>query len=106
MRKPRDYDAELIALNDKTKQLRARKTKQLGELVAATGAGILPLEYLTGALLAAAEMKDEGMREVWRQRGAAFFQAASARARRAAPSSRRSTSDEGGAASPSGENRA
>ena len=38
MRKPRDYDAELKALNDKARQLKSRKQSQLGELVMATGA--------------------------------------------------------------------
>src|SRR3546814_2851914 len=32
MRKVRDYDAELRALNDKAKALKARKVQQLGEL--------------------------------------------------------------------------
>ena len=38
MRKPRDYDAELKALEDKAKELKTRKVQQLGELVIATGA--------------------------------------------------------------------
>src|SRR5690606_19787164 len=36
MRKPRDYDAELKALEDKAKELKTRKVQQLGELVIAT----------------------------------------------------------------------
>jgi hypothetical protein len=37
VRKPRDVDAELKALEDKTKELKTRKVRQLGELVIATG---------------------------------------------------------------------
>jgi len=37
MRKPRDYDAELKALEDKARELKTRKVQQLGELVIATG---------------------------------------------------------------------
>ena len=72
MRKPRDFDAELKALTDKAKQLRARKVGQLGELVIATGADALAIEQLAGALLETAEA-DAKTKEVWRQRGAAFF---------------------------------
>ena len=74
MRKPRDYDAELKALDDKAKQVRARKVQQLGELMVACGADALPLDQLAGALLAAAEQKDPATKENWRKRGAAFFQ--------------------------------
>lgn len=73
MRKPRDYDAELKALNDKARQLKIRKTSQLGELVAATGADVLTVEELAGALLAIATTSDPAKREAWRKRGAAFF---------------------------------
>lgn len=73
MRKPRDYDAELKALNDKARQLKTRKTSQLGELVAATGADALTVEELAGALLAIAATSDPAKREAWRKRGAAFF---------------------------------
>ena len=79
MRKPRDYDAELKALEDKAKDLRARKVQQLGELVIATGADILTAEELAGALIALAETKDAGKREAWAKRGAAFFQRRSRR---------------------------
>jgi len=72
MRKPRDFDSELRALTDKAKQLRARKVGQLGELVIACGGDALAIEQLAGALLAAIEA-DARTKEVWRQRGAAFF---------------------------------
>ncbi len=74
MRKPRDYDAELKALNDKARQLKERKVHQMGELVIATGADVLPIEQLAGALLAASETKDAAAKETWRKRGATFFQ--------------------------------
>jgi hypothetical protein len=73
MRKPRDFDAELKALGDKARQLRDRKLYQLGELVIATGADVLPIEQLTGLLLAGVENKDNGAKESWRKRGVAFF---------------------------------
>lgn len=72
MRKPRDYDAELKALTDKARQLRARKQSQLGELVIATGADSLTIEVLAGALLDAVTA-ERAAREAWRRRGAAFF---------------------------------
>ena len=74
MRKPRDFDAELKALSDKAKLLRDRKLVQLGELAVATGADVLPVEILAGALLAAAQSTDAVTREGWRKSGAAFFQ--------------------------------
>jgi Conjugal transfer protein TraD. len=72
MRKPRDYDAELKALGDKARQLKARKQSQLGELVMATKADELSIEELAGALLGAATA-ERPAREAWRKRGAAFF---------------------------------
>lgn len=74
MRKTRDYDAELRALGDKAKALKARKVQQLGELVAATGADTLDIETLAGALLDAVSAKDADTKEAWRAKGAAFFQ--------------------------------
>lgn len=75
MRKPRDFDAELKTLNDKARQLREQKLRQLGELVIATRADTLPVDQLAGALLSAAETREPATREGWRRRGAAFFQA-------------------------------
>ena len=37
MRKPRDFDGELKALEDKARDLKSRKVLGLGELVIATG---------------------------------------------------------------------
>lgn len=76
MRKPRDYDSELKALDEKAKRLRERKVQQLGELVVACGADTLSVEHLAGALLGLAEAKDAATKEGWRKRGAAFFQRA------------------------------
>jgi hypothetical protein len=91
MRKPRDFDSELKALDDKARQLKERNLRQLGELVIATGADVLPVEHLTGALLLAIDAKDATAEE-YRRRGAAFFQH---RARRPAPRSRgRASGDE------------
>ena len=73
MRKPRDFDSELKALADKTKALKERRMRQLGELVAATGADALDADLLAGALLGAIASKDAATREGWRKAGAAFF---------------------------------
>ncbi|MDQ0301664.1 conjugal transfer protein TraD [Ancylobacter polymorphus] len=86
MRKPRDFDAELKALEDKARELKTRKLQQLGDLVIAIGADTLTAEELAGALLVLAETKDPGRREAWARRGAAFFQG---RARQSAPASER-----------------
>ncbi len=74
MRKPRDIDAELKALADKTRSLKAKQRTQLGELVAATGADVLDPETLAGILLQGVrEAKIAPTREAWRRDGAAFF---------------------------------
>lgn len=74
MRKVRDYDAELKALNDKARSLKAKRVEQLGQLVAATGADALDAETLAGVLLDAVGSKDASAKEAWRAKGAAFFQ--------------------------------
>lgn len=74
MRKVRNYDAELKALGDKAKALKAKRVEQLGQLVAATGADTLDAETLAGALLDAVAAKDADTKEAWRAKGAAFFQ--------------------------------
>ncbi|MEG3162586.1 conjugal transfer protein TraD [Sphingomonas sp. LB2R24] len=73
MRKVRDYDAELRALGDKARALKAKRIEQLGQLVTATGADALDTETLTGVLLDAIGSKDAGAKEAWRAKGAAFF---------------------------------
>lgn len=74
MRKPRDIDAELLALAERAKGLKSRKVIQLGELVIATGADALEPEVLAGALLAAAGSKELTAIGTWRRRGGVFFQ--------------------------------
>ncbi|MGJ4970013.1 conjugal transfer protein TraD [Bradyrhizobium sp. HKCCYLRH1073] len=69
-RKPRDFDADLKALEAKARELKTRKVRQLGELVIMTGADTLTAEELAGALIVLAETKETGKREAW----AAFFQ--------------------------------
>jgi hypothetical protein len=73
MRKPRDFDSELKALTDKARQLKERRVRQLGELVAATGADALDADLLAGALLGAVAAKDATTKEGWRKAGVAFF---------------------------------
>ena len=103
MRKPRDFDAELKALEDRARELKTRKVQQLGELVIATGADALSAEELAGALMVLAETKDTGKRDAWAKRGAEFFQG---RSRRAASAPDRDTgsaqTQPGRAQSPSG----
>ena len=81
MRKVRDYDAELKALNDKARALKAKKVEQLGQLVAATGADTLDVNMLAGALIATVETADTEAREAWSMKGAAFFQRRGKKAR-------------------------
>jgi hypothetical protein len=100
MRKPRDIDSELKALEAKAKILKERRVRQLGELVIATGADTLDADILAGALLGMATTKDASMKEGWRKAGAGFFQ----RGARQSPSRSERQSEgtlplEGGAAS-------
>lgn len=88
MRKPRDFDAELKALEDKARELKTRKVQQLGELVIATGADALTAEELAGALIVLAETTDAGKREAWAKRGVVFFRS---KPRRSAPAPDRDT---------------
>ena len=74
MRKVRDYDAELKALGDKARALKARKVEQLGALVVATGADALDLEVIAGLLRhGVAEAKLDSVKESWRAEGATFL---------------------------------
>lgn len=82
MRKPRDFDSEMKALNERAKMLKERKLHQLGELVIATGADVLPIDVLAGVLLTAIEAADHATVEGWRERGATFFRSATRRAAR------------------------
>lgn len=74
MRRPRDIDAELKALQERQKLLRSRRTVQLGELVIATGADALDAETLAGAFVeVVARARDPEVVEAWRRSGAGFF---------------------------------
>jgi type II secretory pathway component PulK len=73
VRKPKDFDSELRDLNERTRLLKEKRIRQLGELMAATGADALGAEILAGVLLEAIE-SDQAKRQGWRARGAAFFQ--------------------------------
>ena len=100
MRKPRDFDAEMQALNDRARQLRTRKVQQLGELVIACRADAMPVEQLAGALLAAAS-SDAAAQEGWRKRGEAFFQQSPAAAESSHNRRARGAQARDGAAPPS-----
>jgi hypothetical protein len=103
MRRPRDYDAELKALDKKAKELKLRKQNQLGQLVLATGADELGIEELAGALLAAAAA-ERATREAWRKRGAAFFRGERPNAGgRTGGKQGSAAKDQGGVPPPSGE---
>jgi len=72
MRKPRDYHAELSALEQRLRDLEDKQLRQLGALVVAICADTLGAEELAGVLLAA-RGADPAKREAWRKRGATFF---------------------------------
>ena len=74
MRQPRDIDAELKALAEKAKGLKAKRIMQLGELVTIAGADVLDHGTLAGALLSAVAEKSATTKEAWRREGQSFFQ--------------------------------
>ncbi|MEP6867293.1 MAG: conjugal transfer protein TraD [Novosphingobium sp.] len=102
MRKVRDYDAELKALGDKARALKAKRVEQLGQLVAATGADALDAETLAGVLLDAIGSKDVSAKEAWRSKGAAFFQRRGKKSSGAAPNDGSGAQAESGGGSTSG----
>ena len=75
-RKPRDYDAELRELMQRTKKVKSAKTVQLGEIAQLVGADTLPLEAFAGALMAALEQSKKQPEAIarWTERGATLFQ--------------------------------
>jgi hypothetical protein len=74
MRKVRNYDAELKALGDKARALKARKVEQLGALVVATGADAFDLEVIAGMLRQGVmEARLDSVKESWRAEGATFL---------------------------------
>ena len=100
MRKPRDYDAELKALEDTARELKTRKVQQLGELVIATGADALTADELAGALIVLAETADTGKKEAWAKRGAAFFHGKSRRSAKASDNDNSGAPTQPGGAQP------
>ncbi len=87
MRKPRDFDAELRALEHKVMSLKERRVRQLGELVAATGADALDAETLAGGLLAMIGSERSGQKGELAQARPGVLSAAATRgcARRSKP---------------------
>lgn len=81
VRKTRDYDAELRALGEKAKALKAKKVEQLGQLVTLTGADAFDLDILAGILISAVESTSAEEKEAWRVKGSAFFQRRGKKAR-------------------------
>lgn len=79
IRKPRDYDAELKALDERTRQFGQKRIVHLGKLVVACGADRLSHEQLAGALLRLGRANAKTAEE-WRPIGAAFFQGSPRRA--------------------------
>ena len=73
MRKVRDFDTELKALEERSRLLKQRKIQQFGELIEATQADTLDPDVLAGALLAAVAEKNEAAISAWETRGARFF---------------------------------
>ena len=75
-RKPRDYDAELRELMQRTKKVKSAKTVQLGEIAQLVGTDALPLEAFAGALMAALEQSKKQPEAIarWTERGATLFQ--------------------------------
>lgn len=84
MRKVRDFDAELKALNARAKLLHQRKIQQFGELIEATGADTLDPDLLAGALLATVAQKENATLTAWTNAGARFFRETSRRSTRRA----------------------
>ena len=73
-RKPRNYAAELKAIQDKARELKARHAAELGRIVQLTGADALDVDVLAGILVSGVrQAAEEKAREAWRTDGAAFF---------------------------------
>ncbi len=83
MRNIKNYEAQLTALNSKRTALKAKKVRQLGELVVATGADALDANVVAGILLAAMGALDPERKESWHAKGAAFFQGRNKKSRNA-----------------------
>lgn len=89
MRKVRDYDAELKALSEKARLIKARKVEQFGALVVATGADALDLEVIAGMLChGVIEAQVQSVKEDWRAEGARFLRTRGRKGRGAADGDR------------------
>ncbi len=73
MCEPHDYNSDMKALRERAQSLKMRKVQQLGDLVIATGADVLPVEQFDGALPDAVETRDAVVLKNWSGRGDAFF---------------------------------
>ena len=98
MRKVRDFDAELKALNERAKLLRTRKIQQFGELIEATGADVLEPDLLAGALLDVVAEKNKATTTAWSEAGARFFRETSRRSSRGSRGGSQSSEAPAGAA--------
>ena len=78
IRQPRDFDAALKTLTEKTKALKESKRRHLGDLIVATGADALDIETLAGALLATVQSTDTAQKQGWKKAGIEFFRKAKA----------------------------
>ncbi len=76
MRKPRDFDAALKNLTEKTKALKESKRRQLGQLIVATGADALDIKTLAGGLLTMVQTTDAVQKQLWHKHGEEFFRKA------------------------------
>ena len=76
MRKPRDFDAALKTLTEKTKALKESKCRQLGDLIVATGADTLDIDTLAGVLIATVQSTDIAQKKLWKKQGEEFFRKA------------------------------
>lgn len=72
--KVRDYDAELNALDDKARALKAKKVVQLGQLVTVTSPATPDSDVPAAALIATVEAPEVETTEPWCAKGHAFFQ--------------------------------
>ncbi|WP_424140379.1 conjugal transfer protein TraD [Roseomonas chloroacetimidivorans] len=75
MTKTHDISAELKALQDRARQLKARQKADIGRAILATGAEqLLSPDELVGLVLAGLEQagSNPAAREGWRRRGEAF----------------------------------
>jgi len=71
-RKPRDYGIGVEAINQKVRALKQRMISQLGELVIACRADMLPVDVLAGGLLSG-RSNDAPVQDVWWKAGAVMF---------------------------------